>query len=285
MRPFKIGVMSDSFRVAPREGIRMAGKLGADGIQLYTVHGEMAPERLDRATRAEFKSFCRGLGLEFAALCGDLGGHGFELADENPHKIERTKRILDLASDLGARVVTTHIGVVPPDAASRKYGLMRAALKELGDYAASKGATLAIETGPEPARRLKGFLDAVGSRGLGVNLDPGNLVMVTAEDPVAAVRILGEYIVHTHAKDGVQHRPCDPVQVYNAFAEGGVEGFDFGKYFGETPLGEGSVPWDAYLDALTAAGYKGFLTIERETGRNPAADIREAVAFLRKKIG
>ena len=49
----------------------------------------------------------------------------------------------------------------------------------------------------------------------------------------------------------------------------------------EVPLGEGSVDFPAYLKALEDIGYKGFLTIERECGPDPAADIKLAADFLR----
>ncbi|MCS7061345.1 MAG: sugar phosphate isomerase/epimerase [Anaerolineae bacterium] len=287
MGRFKIGVMSDSFRLAPRDGIRKAKEVGADGIQIYAVAGEICPEVMDRSTRADFRRFCADLGLQIAALCGDLGGHGFERVDENPAKVERSKRIVDLAVDLGAPVVTTHIGVVPADQAHPRYAIMQAACHELGEYARHAGVAFAIETGPETAAVLKMFLDDVGSKGIGVNLDPANFVMVTGQDPVAAVHILKDYIVHTHAKDGVQLQPCDPERVYEAFAEGGIAGLtmgDIARLFREVPLGQGSVPWEAYLDALSAVGYSGFLTIEREVGENPEQDIRQAVQFLRARI-
>ena len=287
MYKFKIGVMSDGFRLAPRDGIRKAREVGADGVQVYAVAGEISPEVMDRHTRAEFKDFCAGLGLEISALCGDLGGHGFERADENVAKVERSKRIVDLAVDLGTAVVTTHIGVVPEDRQAPTYANLLAACRELGEYAARAGATFAIETGPEPAATLKAFLDEVGSKGIGVNLDPANLVMVTGDDPVQAVYTLQGYIVHTHAKDGVRLKPSDPVRVYGAFAEGGIEGLtvsDVGQLFREVPLGQGGVPWDAYLKALAAIGYAGYLTIEREVGEGPERDIREAVQFLRARI-
>ena len=50
------------------------------------------------------------------------------------------------------------------------------------------------------------------------------------------------------------------------------------------PLGQGSVPWDKYLAALRDIQYDGYLTIERETGDDPAADIQLAVNFLRHKL-
>jgi L-ribulose-5-phosphate 3-epimerase len=284
MMPFKVGVMSDGFRLSPRDGIRKAKVVGADGVQVYAVHGEVSPELMDKSTRKEFRRFCQDLGLEIAALCGDLGGHGFQHAGENALRVERSKHITDLAVDLGANVVTTNIGVVPEDQSSPQYITMLNACRELAQYAARANVTFAIETGPEKATTLRMFLDDIGSKGIGVNLDPANLVMVTADDPVQAVYTLKDYIVHTHAKDGVQLQPCDPVKVYGAFASGGIEGMQVGKLFEEVPLGKGAVKWEPYLQALNEIGYKGYLTIEREVGDNPSEDISEAVRFLRDRI-
>jgi sugar phosphate isomerase/epimerase len=41
------------------------------------------------------------------------------------------------------------------------------------------------------------------------------------------------------------------------------------------------VKWPAYIKALKKIGFKGFLTVEREVGKDPAVDIRKAVDFLR----
>ena len=45
------------------------------------------------------------------------------------------------------------------------------------------------------------------------------------------------------------------------------------------------MPWQAYLQALTDIGYKGFLTIEREVGDDPTSDIALAMDFLRGFVG
>ena len=55
--------------------------------------------------------------------------------------------------------------------------------------------------------------------------------------------------------------------------------------FIELPLGEGDVDFANYLKALEDIGYKGFLTIEREVGDDPAGDIVTAVKFLQGLIG
>lgn len=198
--------------------------------------------------------------------------------------MEKTKRIIDLAVEFGTKTVTTHVGVIPEDKTNPRYGVMLKALTECGIYAKSKGVTLAIETGPEKAKTLLAFLqDTKG--GVGVNLDPANFTMVTGQDAVEAVYLLKDYIVHTHAKDGIMlNKDQDPTEVYHAFAVGGVEALNACAGFKEVPLGEGGVDWQAYVHALKDIGYDGFLTIERECGDNPEKDIEKAVEFLRKLI-
>ena len=289
MFKFPVGVIVDSFRLPIPEAVKKAAEVGADGIQVYASHGNMAPENMDAQKRREFKALVEENGLVISALCGDLGGGGFVPKDQNPHKEEKSKRILDMAKELGTDIVTTHIGVVPEDKNSDRYKIMQEACFELSSYADSIGAHFAVETGPETSLMLKGCLDALGSPGVGVNLDPANLVMVTGDDPVQAVYNLKDYIVHTHAKDGVQNFYVHPDKVY------GMPGADKilieGEHvtdadsFEEVPLGTGSVPFPRYLAALDDIGFKGFLTIEREVGDNPAKDIFDAVSFLRNIIG
>ena len=277
MGRFPIGVIIDSFRTDIPTAVKKAAAVGANGIQVYATRGEMAPENMNATKISEFKKLVADNGLAISALCGDLGGGGFCFADRNPEKIEKSKRIIDLAKELGTDVVTTHIGVVPEDKNHDRYKVMQEACFELSRYADSIGAHFAIETGPETSAALKEFLDSLGSTGVGVNLDPANLVMVTGDDPEKAVYNLQKYIVHTHAKDGKQIFYKDPEIIYGLKQDVIVTG----DSFLEVPLGEGQVPWEKYLNALEDIGFKGFLTIEREVGDDPEKDIRKAVEFLK----
>ncbi|MBQ7547152.1 MAG: sugar phosphate isomerase/epimerase [Clostridia bacterium] len=280
MYPFSIGVIIDSFRTDIPTAVQKAVAVGAQGIQVYATRGEMSPEVLVGAKRREFLDLVKSHGLTISALCGDLGGGGFMWADKNPEKIERSKRIIDLAKELETDVVTTHIGVVPEDSSVDRFKVMQEACYELAMYADSVGAHFAVETGPETSAVLRKFLDSLGSKGVGVNLDPANLVMVTGDDPAGAVYNLRDYIVHTHAKDGRQLFYEGPESVYGLAKNVIITG----DSYIELPLGEGDVNWDAYLAALNDIGYKGFLTIEREVGDDPEKDIRKAVSFLESKI-
>lgn len=277
MYQFPIGVMVNSFRLPFRQAVEKAVEVGAKEIQMYTVSGEMAPENLTPQKRREVLDIIRSNGLVVSALCGDFG-QGFGDSEKNPELIERSKRVLDLAKDLETDVVTTHIGVVPEDKNVERYKIMQEACFTLSRYADQNNAHFAIETGPERAEVLRAFLDSLGSRGVAVNLDPANLVMVTGDDPVKAVYTLKDYIVHTHAKDGIKLLDKSPAIIYGLVEEE----IQMGEAFREVPLGTGGVDFPKYLAALDDIGYQGYLTIEREVGENPAADIRTAVEFLEK---
>lgn len=280
---FPIGVMVDSFKTDFPAAVAKAGALGAEGLQMYCTYGEFAPENMTPAKTAEVLKIVKSRGLQFSAICGDLG-HGFGNPALNAQNIEKSKRIMELAKSLECDIVTTHIGVVPQDKTAERYHIMQDACHELACFADSLHAHFAIETGPETAATLKDFLDGLGSKGVAVNLDPANLVMVTGDDPVQAVYTLRDYIVHTHAKDGIKLKDSNPEFIYKVvhpippeYAEGG--------FFKEVPLGTGAVPFPAYLAALEDIGYRGFLTIERECGEDPAGDIKTAVEYLKKEIG
>ena len=276
---FKIGVIVDSFRIDIKDAVKKAKEVGADGIQVYTTRGPMAPENLSSQQRKEFLDYVTSNGLVISALCGDLG-EGFADRENNQRRIEKSRRIMDLAKDLNTSVVTTHIGVVPEDSNHDRWPILQEACEKLGEYGDNVGAYFAIETGPETSAVLKKFLDSLKSRGVRVNLDPANLAMVTGDDPVQAVHNLKDYIVHTHAKDGIMLRKGNPEVIYGMIEDE----IQQGAAFKEVPLGEGSVNFKEYLKALNSIGYDSFLTIEREVGENPEKDIRMAVDFLKKNI-
>jgi len=249
--------MVDSLRMEIEAGIRKVANMKADGFQVYCTGGAMAPENMDKAARKKCRALVDSLGLQISALCGDMG-KGFLNPQSNPEVIARSKAFVDLAVDLGVRVITTHVGYLPHDPRAPEWTIGVAAVSDVAAYAAKKKVTFATETGPEPAEELLEFLRQIPSGGIGVNYDPANLVM-NGFDPIGGVKVLAPYIVHTHAKDGIR--------------ENGR-----GR---EVALGAGQVGFPAYLKALREAGYKGYLTIEREVGENPVADVAEAIRFLR----
>ena len=255
----KIGIISDSLLLDFPASVKRASDLGASGIQKYLTFGDFVAENMTPARVAEIKDIMSSNGLVFSAICGDFG-----LDLDHPEVVEKSKKVLYSAKELGCNIVTTHIGHLYLEEDARM-DLIRTNARTLAEYADSIGSVFAAETGTEKAPVLKAFLDSLGAKGMRVNLDPANLVMVAHDDPVAAVDVLKDYIVHTHAKDGI---------VTDTTKHGLLE----------VPLGQGGVDWDNYLAALNKIGYNGYLTIERECGEDPAADIKMAVDFLGNKL-
>ena len=279
----KLGLITLWLKKPLKESILLAKELGLQGVQVYVAEGEMGEFPLSKETIEDYKNFLKENDMEISAFCADMGGYGFERAEDNAERIKKTNYITDLAVEMGVKYLTTHIGVIPEDKNNPTYKVMLDALTTCGLYAKERGITLAIETGPEFASTLLAFLkDTKG--GVGVNLDPANFVMVSGQDPVEAVYMLKDYIVHTHLKDGVKLLDNDPTEVYHAFAKGGVDALNACAGFKEMPVGQGSVDWDNYIKALKEIGYDGFLTIEREAVPDPLQDIKNAVTFIKTKI-
>ncbi len=278
MYRFPIGVMISNYGLPFEEAVKKAARINLDGIQLAgTREGEpFYPGTTSSQRRRETVSFLSDNGLKLSAVCGEQM-LGFTDPEKNPRLVANSKQILDMAKEMGCDIVTTHIGVVPADTGCERFHVMQDACGELARYADLIGSHFAIETGPELSSILKVFLDSLGSRGIGVNLDPGNLVMCAGDSAKDAVCNLRDYIVHTHAKDGRQLKKEDLDHLY---ATAQAEQYH-GIYIEETRLGQGDVDYPAYLGALKDIGYKGFLTIERECSDCPCEDIAYGAGYLR----
>lgn len=269
MRAFEIGVMFGCFRREFDEGLQLAAGMGATKLQVGWEWMELPP-----AEQREILKRINSHGLGVSAVCAGLDGiHSGDMGT-----VESAKRAVDLALNLGTNVVTSHIGVIP-DVRDQTWEKMARVSLPIGEYAQSMGVRVAIETGPESPATLADFIDSVCPRGLGVNLDPANLAMVGGYDPVEAVRLLGNRIVHTHAKDGIRLSGYSAAQIYGGLVSPG------GYTYLEVPLGKGDVDFPSWLEALDSVGYEGVLVIEREVGDDPVGDIALAVKFLRRTMG
>jgi len=209
--------------------------------------------------RSNVRKACEKRGLAISAFCAQVAGPktmgGFGEDEGLELRLEKTRRALRLAVDIGAPIVTTHIGPIPEDRDTSAYGrFLKSVIAVLKDAERSHGI-FALETGQESATALRQFIEDVGSPNLKVNYDPANMLDLGT---VEGVEILAPYIVHTHAKD---RNPKT----------------------GKPTVGQGDVPWKEYLAALTKIGYDGWFAIEDES-KDPdvAASIVTGRAFLEK---
>ena len=259
----KLGVFMPCLRPQSlEEALEVARDIGLEGMQLWNVGGPYDPSALDADARKALRDKFASYGLEISALCAH---NDYCNPAGLAERVAHFKACMRLAADLGAVGVTTESGRPAPETGEDvAWQILVVTFREICAVGEEVGVKACIEAGPtklvHTIADLERLIEEVDSPAMAVNLDPANLVMA-GEDPVEAVRRLGDRIVHTHAKDGVL-RPDGSRQ--------------------EVPLGEGQVPWPEYLAALKQIGYQGYLCIEREVGDNPRADIELAAERLRQ---
>jgi L-ribulose-5-phosphate 3-epimerase len=261
MKRLKIGIRLESLGLPLRRALSEAGRLGVLGVQADAV-GELAPNALSETGRREFRHLLRAHNLELTALGCPLR-RGLDSAENQQPRMEHVQKVLTLSYDLGPRLVSVQAGAIPDDVQSPRATLLSESLRALSQHGDRAGAVLALETGLENGSVLAGFLDRFDTGALGVNLDPANLLL-HGFDPYESVQSLGRRIVHAHAKDARQASASRTAR--------------------EVPLGHGDIDWMKFLGVLEEVEYRGWLTIERETGDNRLADVSAGVSFLRHLI-
>lgn len=262
MNRLKLAVALDSLGLPLRRALFETERLGVSGILVNAV-GDLAPRQLSQTGRRELLHVFRAHNLQLAALGCPLR-HGLAAAEGQEARIEHIQRVLSLSFDLGARLVVIQAGPVPEDEATPAGRQYTEALRVLGQYGDRTGSVLALETGLEAGSVLRAFLDRFDTGGLGVALDPANLVL-NGVDPHESARALAGRVVFCQAKDARR----------SSASRSGRE----------VPLGQGEIDWLQFLSVLEEIEYRGWLAVKREEGENRLADVAAGVRFLRRLVG
>lgn len=262
MNRIKIGVRLESLDLPFRKALAEAASLSVGGVQFDPL-GELSPTQLSQTGRREVRHLLRSYNLELTALGCPLR-RGLDAAEQQQERLEHVRQVMNLAAELGTRVVIVQAGGVPEKADDPRVKSLQESLLLLGQHADRTGTRLALETGLEAGQRLAEFVGQLDTGGLGVNLDPANLAM-HGHDVLASVRALYRLVLHAHAKD--------------------VRRATVNRLAQEVPLGHGDLDWIALLATLAEVEYRGWLVVERESGNEPRAETAHGVAFLRRLVG
>ncbi len=269
LEPMAIGVML-GVGESPEESIQKVLDVGVTNAQM----GRPGDAWLEPGKAAELKQKIDEMGITITTVfCGFDGESyadiptvretvGFVPQATRAARLAKAKQIADFAKILGVDIVAAHVGFVPEEADDPQYAEVVAVVGEFADYLKGNGQKLSLETGQETGPTLLRFLHDLGRDNVGVNFDPANMILYGSGDPIAALRLVGQYVIGCHCKDGVP--PTEPDQLGT-----------------EMPLGQGDVGIERFIRTLHELGYTGPLTIEREiTGDQQKADIIEARALL-----
>jgi len=254
-----------------RTALRRARNLGIMGVELDARHG-LELEQMSQTGVRQIRKWFGDEGLVVAAVAFPTRS-GYADADRLEARIAATKNALKLAYDLGAQVVTNHIGDIPPAAnqaaaesgqgeatALPQWNLLVEVLSDLGAWGQRVGATLCAEAGRSSPDDLLRVIAALPEGSLGCDLVTGSL-LVHGHEPAAAVAALASHIRHVHLTDAVA----------GAFAGRGRA----------TILGTGQVDLPGVLGALEERGYRGWMGLEPVDETDAPAELTDALEQLR----
>ncbi len=243
------------------------------GVEIMADRPHAYPDDLSQKQRWELRRLISDLGLEVANI------NAFMLtAIESFHRpswiepdaayrqkrIDYTLRCIELASDLGAKTLSTEPGGPMNQVKDREEAcsLFRDGLEQVLPDLRSSGIKLLIE--PEPdlllatSKDYEDFIRQTDWPEIRLNLDVGHFFCV-GEDPVTVIHRLCKDIEHVHLED----IPPDRRHIH-------------------TQLGHGAMDIPGILQALKDMQYAGWVTVELYPYEDTAIETaRSARAYLR----
>jgi sugar phosphate isomerase/epimerase len=264
------------------EWIDLAATLGVDGVEMYPGFFEsFDPAYVDR-----LKRHLERAGLAAPMMCASPD---FTQPDEAARRaeVEKEKHMIALTAALGGGFCRVLSGQ-RRDEVSRADGV-RWTVECIGallDTAAAHGVVLNMENHykdgywrhPEFAQSLEVFLEVVeriDSPWFGVNYDPSNAI-VAGEDPLAVLEAVKHRVVTMHASD--RHLTSGTVEDLRRH-DGSL---GYARNLKHGVIGQGLNDYDAIFSTLRGQGFDGWVSIE--DGENGMDELRESVAFLRRKM-
>lgn len=248
----KLGIINSAFAQAGVDtatGLQHIARIGFDTVDIFAEAMTLPSDEKSLIART-----CEKANLPVVSVVVVSTG----LVDFNDpvrdFHVERVKKHVDLAADLGAKNVLLVLGeyiwqreVIPPEA-QWQWGIDTC--RAIGDYADKKKIDIALELEPFRLSLLNSvgemvrFVDDCNHPRVRANIDISHLVLADASPHEVAK--LKNKAIHVHLSD------CD------------------GKVHGDLPPGRGVVKFAPYLQAIKELGIDGSVSIELEYSPDPA---------------
>ncbi len=262
----KISVITDEISSDLETAVEIASDWGVKHVEIRKILGHRVPDG-DLKVK-QMKEIMSYYGVEVVAISPGVFKCGIEdLSAIKSHLENRLPRSIELACDLGAKIIIVFGFRGESSEYGRYFNRMVNILGKAADYAAERDIILALEnehscladTGEKTANLVK----AVKRENLRVNWDPCNAFM-SGENPLKGYEYVRDLVVHVHLKDAIIDKDAGKR-----------------KY---VPIGEGEVNIFDQVKRLKADGYKGCLSIEthirREKVKNTFKCFKKLKSFL-----
>ena len=241
-----------------RDSLKIAHDLGLDGVEIDGRYGLSATE-MSRSGLRQIQKWLDDYSLRVAAVSFPTRrGYGDPGALEA--RVLATKSAMQMAYDLGARLLTLHVGDIPDSPESNEWKLLVEVLADLGTWGDRVGTTIAVEAGRADPDDLLRLFEALPEGAVTCALSTG-LLVVHRHDPVEAIHGLGQHVTYVQATDAIA---------------GPIAGR--GR---AVVLGTGQVDFPAVLGSLEEHAYHSWLTLEAVEPVAARQEIENAIGFLR----
>lgn len=265
----RIGMCSWSIRPAgPSELVQRvrqcnlaAVQLGLDPIRTGAWNERDTQEQLHNADIAVLSGMMAMRGEDYSTL-ESIRLTGGVRSDANwAGNLAAAHANAALAQRMKIKLVTFHAGFLPHEHDDRLRHIMLDRLRQIADVFADRGVSVAFETGQESAATLLDVLQELNHPTIGVNFDPGNMILYGMGNPIDAFALLANRVKQVHIKDAIP--TATP-----------------GTWGREMPTGHGSVDWAALMQLIRQRTPTVDLVIERECGSTTVEDVRAAHALI-----
>ena len=220
-------------------------------------------------------------GVAAQNIAGQLRGGIFDRAGVDLG-MAQARRAIDVGAFLGAEVIRlAEPQRLSPDQLGMKDPYLEAygdAFRALGDYGAERGLRIAIENFGLTSDQIIQVLDAADHPAVGTLYDPCNYYR-HGQDPLSALRDLGQRVTYCHLKDAWFPYPARQPESAPMLYTGQVQ-----PWWWIRPLGEGNVDWTAVLSEL-ATFYTGYMCLEHDIRDSAMRGTRIGIAYVRRLAG
>ena len=260
----------------------MAAALGLHYVEI-PFYWQIIEDRLfDYRSRQGIEAVLRaaeqaGVRIVSSVSCLELAGrfnmHGNDI-DRSAVEFGRAgaRRVIDLAVEMGLDVLRITEPNVNPDRMDEARPYMEEyghVMRVLGDYAAERGVRLVVENYGLTSEQVNWLLDAANHSAVGTLYDPCNYHRI-GEDPLCALKNLGERVYYCHLKDAIRDDPRDPniLHVHSRWPP-------------SVAVGKGEIDWGPILAELNTF-YDGYLCIEYEVANDVMRGTRASIEHIHR---
>lgn len=228
---------------------------GGEHVEIVPIGFEM-DQRKAKAIAVKAKEV--GIEISNYAIGADF------LQNERTKEIERVKKQVDLAAELGVKLMRHDVAIrLPSECGILQFEedlpKLAEACADVAEYAEQFGITTSVENHGfyvQAADRVQRLLDTVGKDNFKTTLDTGNFLCVD-EDPLVSVAKNIPYASMVHFKD-FYIRSGD-----RTLGEGWMKTAN-GNYLRGAIIGHGDIDIRKVIQVVQNAGYDGYVSVEFE---------------------